>query len=97
MEIHLKDLPVPRFPKPLSRRVYAVLWTPFEACWDLWTSYRSFLFKGFTIAAVGGGAFLGFMYFCGGLTAEVGFGLAVTTFIAGLGITALLTLISAMG
>ncbi len=97
MYIKMKDLPVPQFAKPLSRRVYGVLWAPFDVCWDLWTSYRSFLFRGFGLAAFGGVAIAAFMYFMGALTATVAFGMVVATIIAGAGLTALLTLLSALG
>jgi hypothetical protein len=97
MYAKIKDLPVPDFAKPLSRRIYSVFWWPFYACWSFWETYRSFLVKGFCIAVFLGLAFSCFMYYIGALTASIAVGLAVVTFIAGLGITALLTLISALG
>jgi len=96
MHIKLKDLPTPQFPQPRSRRVYAAFWAPFDVCCGVWASYQSFLLKGFAFSAVCNGALLALMYFTGGLTTSVLFGVAVATLLAGAGFAALFALISAL-
>ena len=86
----MKDLPVPKFKTPLSRRIYAFFWAPIGVYVSTIVECAGLARLGFVLALIGWAVLMAFMYFTSSLTAHVALGLAVIAFMVGAGITALL-------
>ncbi len=93
----MKDLPVPKFETPLSRRIYAFFWAPIDVCVTAVVECAGLARLGFMLALIGWAVLMAFMYFTSSLTAHVALGLAVIAFMVGAGITALLVALTLLG